>query len=231
METLEELTRAGRERLYPALTNPNWLVLRRRRQLFQDWLKTIGERELVVLDIGGRIQPYRKLLEGRIKRYVAIDLRQTALVDIVCRAEEIPLAGGLFDLVICSQVLEYIEKPQSVIAEIHRLLKPGGCLWLSAPSVFPRDSDEDLWRFLPGSLRLLLRQFQDVKITAESSSIEGLFRTVSVCLVMFAKPAFLGSLLRFVIVPVLNLCAAILERVLNSSNDQFCPNFSAFAKK
>jgi SAM-dependent methyltransferase len=231
METLEELTRAGQERLYPALTNPNWLVLRRRRQLLQDWLKTIEDRELLVLDVGGRIQPYRPLLEGRTKRYIAVDLRQTMLVDIVCGAEAIPLASGLFDLVICSQVLEYIEKPQSLITEIHRVLKPGGYLWLSAPSVFPRDSDEDLWRFLPGSLRLLLWQFRDVRITAECSSIEGFFRTVSVCLVMFAKPAFLSSPLRFVIVPILNVSAMILQLILKSSNDQFCPNFSAFARK
>lgn len=231
MEKMEALNRAGMKRLYPGLTNPNWLVLRRRRQLFQTWLKTMGQAGLQVLDVGSQIQPYRPLLEGRINRYVAVDLCQTALVNVVCRGEEIPLSDGLFDLVICTQVLEYIKEPASLIAEIHRLLKPGGCLWLSAPSVFPRDSDEDLWRFSPGGLRLLLHKFEDVKIVAEDSSVAGFFRTVNVCSVGFAKPALLASLLRFTMVPALNLCATVLEFILNSSNDQFSTNFSVFARK
>jgi SAM-dependent methyltransferase len=231
METLDIVNREGRERLYPSLTNPSWLVLRRRREIFRKWLARVDGRNLDVLDVGGRIQPYRPLLEGRIRRYVAVDLRQTPLVNVVARGEQIPLASAQFDLVICTQMLEYIPEPVAVIAEIYRVLRPGGVLLLSVPAVFPRDSDHDLWRFLPESLRYLLRSFCDVEVAAEGSSIAGFFRTASVCLVMFAKPALFRTLLRFTLVPVLNVTAASLEALSGSSNYQFAANFSAFAKK
>jgi len=231
MERLDVVNREGRDRLYPSLTNPSWLVLRRRREIFRKWLARVDSRDLDVLDVGGRIQPYRPLLEGRLRRYVAVDLRRTPLVNIVARGEQIPLASAQFDLVICTQVLEYIPEPGAVIAEIHRVLKPGGRLVLSVPAVFPRDSDHDSWRFLPGSLRCLLRSFRDVEVVAEGSSVAGVFRTAGVCLVMFVKPAFIVKLLRFTLIPVLNITAASLESLFRSSNDQFAANFSAFAKK
>ena len=140
METLEEVNREGSERLYPSVTNPSWLVLRERRRLFQKWMSALGSGQLSVLDVGGRIQPYRVLLDGRLRKYVGIDLWQSPLVDVVARAEQIPLASGQFDLVICTQVLEYIAEPAAAIAEMHRVLKFGGYLLLSVPAVFPRDS-------------------------------------------------------------------------------------------
>jgi SAM-dependent methyltransferase len=231
MDSLDTVNREGRERLYPSLTNPNWLVLRRRRELFRKWLARMDSRELDVLDVGGRIQPYRPLLEGRVRRYVAVDLRRTSVVNIVARGEQMPLASDRFDLVICTQVLEYIPEPGAVVAEIYRVLKPGGCLLLSVPSVFPRDSDRDIWRFLPASLRYLLRSFHDVEVVAAGSSVVGLFRTVCVCLVMLARPAFIGRMFRMTVVPVLNLTAASLESLRISSNDQFAADFSAFARK
>jgi SAM-dependent methyltransferase len=166
METLDTVNREGRERLYPSLTNPSWLVLRKRREIFQKWLARLNAQDLDVLDVGGRIQPYRPLLQGRVRRYVAVDLLRTPLVNLVAHGEQIPLAGERFDLVICTQVLEYVPEPASVIAEIHRVLKPGGCLWLSAPGVSPRDADHECWRFLPASLRHLLSGFDKVEVCA-----------------------------------------------------------------
>jgi SAM-dependent methyltransferase len=231
METLDTVNREGRERLYPSLTNPSWLVLRRRREIFRKWLARVDGHDLEVLDVGGRIQPYRPLLEGRVRRYVAVDLRQTPLVNVVGRGEQTPFAEAQFNLVICTQVLEYILEPAAVIAEIYRVLKPGGLLLLSVPAVFPRDSENDRWRFLPGGLRYLLRSFREVEVVAEGSSIAGLCRTVNVCVVMFARPAFLRVLLQFTLIPLLNVTAASVESLFGSSSDQLAANFSAFARK
>ncbi|MGC2448488.1 MAG: class I SAM-dependent methyltransferase, partial [Candidatus Sulfotelmatobacter sp.] len=214
MESLDAVTREGKERLNPSLTNPNWLILRWRRQIFQKWLAKIDAPDLRVLDIGGRIQPYRSLFGTPVKHYVAIDMRPSPVVNVMARGEEIPFAGDLFDVVICTQVLEYVPEPEVFLREIRRVLKPGGFLLLSAPAVFPRDSDYDLWRFSPRSLSSLLRSFRDTEITAEGSSIVGLIRSITVCLVMLARPAFIGKLFCFTLVPLLNLLAAALESSL-----------------
>jgi len=231
METLEEVNREGRERLYPSMTNPSWLVLRKRREIFQQWLAGLQPDNLSVLDLGGRIQPYRPLLEGRLRNYVAVDVRRTPLVTVVARGEQLPLAGAQFDLVICTQVLEYVADPASVIAEIHRVLKPGACLLLSVPAIFPRDSEHDSWRFMPQSLRILLHSFRNIEIVPEGSSIAGLFRTMCVGTIMLARPALFSKLLKFTLIPALNLIAFTFEAIAHSSNDQFTANFSVFARK
>ena len=230
-QTPEALQREARERLYPSLTNPSWLVLRSRRKIFQAWLARVPGDNLSVLDLGGRIQPYRALLGARLQRYVAVDLRKSPLVVLVADGSHLPLAPSSFDMVLCTQVLEYVPDPAAVIAEIYRVLKPGGLLFLSAPSVFPRDSDQDVWRFLPGSLRLLLSSFMELEIVPEGTSLAGFFRTVCVCLQIFIKPEFLRVVSRSTLVPVLNLMGYISESLVSTSNDQFTANFSVLARK
>jgi SAM-dependent methyltransferase len=230
-ETLEVVQRESRERLYPPVTNPNWLILRKRREIFQKWLADIPGENFVVLDVGGRIQPYRPLLEGRLQKYVSCDLRRTPLVNIVADAAQIPLATSSFDLVLCNQMLEYVSQPSAVIAEIYRVLKPGGWLLLSVPAVFPRDAEADAWRFLPASLRILLASFAAFEIAPEGSSIAGFFRTIAVCLDIFARPRALRTVSRFTLVPLLNLAGYALEFLFRSSNDQFTANFSVLARK
>ena len=105
MENLESVNREGKERLYPSLKNPNWLVLRKRREIFRKWLMQVTGRDLIVLDIGGRIQPYRPLIQRRERAYVAVDLRRTPLVNVMARGERLPFGDASFDLAISTQVL------------------------------------------------------------------------------------------------------------------------------
>ncbi len=230
-EVLERIRRESEERLNPSITNPNWLVLTERRKLFQVWLTALPQHSLSVLDIGGRLQPYRPLFGERCQRYVAIDIRQSPLVNVMARGEQLPLKDDQFDIVLCTQMLEYVPEPPRVIREIHRVLKPGAVLLLSVPAVFPTDSDEDLWRFTPGSLRLLLSCFRNVEIRAEGSSIHGLFRTIAIWVSCFARPVALATLLKFTLVPVLNVAAVCCAWAVPTTNDQFAPNFSVLAQK
>jgi SAM-dependent methyltransferase len=230
-ETLEQVQAMGRERLYPAVTNPNWLVLRKRRELFQNWLAGMRLSNPAVLDVGGRIQPYRPLIDEGRARYTAVDLNVTPLVNVAGDAQQLPFASDIFDLVICTQMLEYASEPPRVIAEIRRVLKTGGCLLMSVPSVFPRDADYDRWRFLAPGIRQLLSEFSSVEIVPEGGSITGFFRTINSCLQIFARYDFLRTVLRYTVVPILNVAGALLEVVAGSTNDQFAVNYSVFAKK
>jgi len=231
IETLNQVNHEGRERLYPSITNPSWLVLRKRRQLFQKWFTRFPQPPFRVLDVGGRIQPYRSLLPPLISHYVAVDLIDSPLVNVVARAEQLPLADDYFDVAFCTQVLEYIPHPETVIAEIHRVLKPQGFLLLSVPSAFPRDSDQECWRFLPAGLRHLLRTFSAVEVEAEGGSITGFFRTVNACLNVFAKYHAIRLMFRYGIYPLMNLSGVILEKIARSQNDQFAANYSVLAQK
>src|SRR5580704_15332266 len=77
------LLKIGNDRLFPSLTDPNYLVLRARRMIFRNWLQELNRQNLTILDVGGRYQPYRPLFEERMGRYVALDVLKTELVDVV----------------------------------------------------------------------------------------------------------------------------------------------------
>jgi SAM-dependent methyltransferase len=49
----------------------------------------------------------------------------------------LPFADHCFDVVICSEVLEHIGPYREVLAEIRRVLKPGGALVASVPRYWP----------------------------------------------------------------------------------------------
>jgi SAM-dependent methyltransferase len=63
------------------------------------------------------------------------------VMSIHANAEHLPFTDGAFDAIVCSEVLEHIRAPQIALAEMHRVLKPGGKLLLSTPSKL----NEDLW--------------------------------------------------------------------------------------
>ncbi len=228
-ETLDWTHREGRARLRPSIANPSWLVLRRRSELFLRWTADLPS-SLSVLDLGGRIQPYRPLLGSRVSRYLSLDVRPAPLVGLVASGEQIPLPDACMDLVICTQVLEYVASPLQLIEEARRVLKPGGHLFLSAPAVFPRDSEQDLWRFTSAGLARLLAGFRDATIQPEGSTIVGIGRTLALS-TTFAKPAVVRKLLAHTLVPCFNLATTALEALVPTSNDQFAANYSAFARK
>jgi SAM-dependent methyltransferase len=49
----------------------------------------------------------------------------------------LPYADGTFDIVVASHVLEHIDKPETGIRELHRVLKPGGMIVVGVPIYDP----------------------------------------------------------------------------------------------
>ncbi len=228
-ENREWLLKTGRERLRPRMTNPNWLILRRRRNIFGNWLRQLQLREPKVLDVGGRIQPYRELITSP-GQYWAIDLRPTALVSAVATAERLPFADNSFDLVLCTQMIEYAPNPATVMREIHRVLRPRGALLLSAPSIFPRDSEQDRWRLFPAALNQLLCGFSEVEIVPECRSVAGLMRTLAVFIHMAARYQGVRFLVSCSVVPLLNVMGAACDR-FGARDGSFTVNYSVQARK
>lgn len=226
----EDVQRQSRERLCPSLSNPNWLILRRRRQIFETGLDRLPHGSLSVLDIGGRLQPYRPLLGDRVRSYIGVDPQVSRLISVGAVAEALPFRDEQFDFVICTQVFEYLADPKLAVTEIKRVLRERGVLFLSAPSVFLRDNDKEYWRLLPEGLRYLLRDFETVLVIPEGNSLSGFFRTCNVFFASFFRPRILAPLWHWTIVPFLNVAGSLAERMAGD-NDQFTVNYSVWAFK
>ena len=52
---------------------------------------------------------------------------------VACDATELPFANGVFDGVVCSEVIEHIKNDGRVLEEIHRVLRGKGELFLTCP--------------------------------------------------------------------------------------------------
>jgi SAM-dependent methyltransferase len=138
-----------------------------------------------VLDLGCRSGALtRHFLEGNT--VVGLDVDAAALekaralgIDPV-RAnveEPLPFEGSSFDAVVAGELFEHLQFPEALVAEIRRVLRPGGVLVGSVPNAFrvqsrlrflrgrpPEDDPTHLRMFSPGAVRALLRDFDEVRI-------------------------------------------------------------------
>jgi SAM-dependent methyltransferase len=142
----------------------------------------------VVADVGAGNAPYRELFEHT--RYITIDWEKSvhegaAQSDIIAPADQLPVDDGAFDAVLLTQVLEHVPDPARVLAEIHRTLKPGGVLVLTAPLVWElHETPFDFYRYTTYGLQHLLQQagFEAIDVVPRNDSfttIAQLLRNVS----------------------------------------------------
>lgn len=88
----------------------------------------------------------------------------------VCERND-AIADGTFDVVICTEVLEHALEPFRATAEIHRILKPGGCVVATTPFNFRIHGPlPDCWRFTVHGLRELFKAFDPVDIREYASA-------------------------------------------------------------
>jgi SAM-dependent methyltransferase len=229
--SLEKLQKLAQDRLHPSITNPNYLVLRRRAQLISTWISQVPGKNLRVLDIGGRYQPYRPLLQGRVQQYLAIDVVGTQLVNVVGKGESLPFHANTFDLVIATGVFEYFPKPHLAAEQVHDVLKPGGVLLMSVGAVSPRFVEDEHWRYMRSGLHSILAPFSQVEIVPEVFSLGGFCRLINAGLNIFAKYEIVRRFLQLTVFPLVNIAGLGLEKLSLSTNDQMAGNYCARARK
>jgi SAM-dependent methyltransferase len=91
------------------------------------------------------------------------DVYLSPRVVVACDGHALPFADAAFDGAIAQAVLEHVAEPNRVVAEIHRVLRPGGLVYAETP--FMQQVHEgafDFNRFTEVGHRRLFRLFDEI---------------------------------------------------------------------
>ena len=116
------------------------------------------------------MERYRGLLRGRVLDFgagkpgtCAVPEPYRDLVDVRNGGEYVPYDLGderprwPFDVVMCNQVLQYVDSPAAALIDFADWLKPGGTLVLTYATNWDEVEESDLWRITKAGMERLLK--------------------------------------------------------------------------
>ena len=135
----------------------NWLVERINRAYVQEAAGRYGRGR--VLDAGCGRRPYAEFFSD----YTGLEFDRVryadAPADVWGSGMELPFRDKAFATVFSSQVLEHVPEPWRMVAEMARVLEPGGHLILTAPHIWGlHEAPHDYFRFTCYGLEHLARR-------------------------------------------------------------------------
>ena len=114
-----------------------------------------------LFDVGAGDSPYRELFDH--VDYTSNDWTHSVhpgarAVDVVGPAHDLPVEDESFDAVLFTEVLEHTPNPGEVLVELHRVLRPGGRLFMTTPFVWElHEAPFDFFRYTAWGLDKLAR--------------------------------------------------------------------------
>ncbi|MBI3321371.1 MAG: class I SAM-dependent methyltransferase [Candidatus Omnitrophica bacterium] len=200
----------------------------------------------VLVDIGCGQKPFDQIFRTQVTTYVGIDHPLTvhplngSRADVLATIMQLPLRSQSVDTVLLTEVLEHLPEPVAALRELHRLLKPGGVLLLTAPMIYNlHGSPQDFFRFTPDGLSYLLAQagFHPLELRPLGSLGTTLGTLMNNWLtVVLEKSLLLRVLRRTLLLPVLwvifagvNLCGWLMDMLIHEP--RFAFNHLAIAQR
>ena len=118
------------------------------KDLHRDLRRILSTLEGAVLDVGCGDKPYALWLSSA-EEHIGIDIVAGPKVDHLLFADKPwPFDDCRFDAIVCTQVLQYVGNPSLFIAEMIRVLRPGGTIVLSVPFNYNEHNViSDYWRY------------------------------------------------------------------------------------
>jgi ubiquinone/menaquinone biosynthesis C-methylase UbiE len=174
----QPIVRESAERYDPHL--PQGQIIAAEHQARYRWAAmAAGGKE--VLDAGCGVGYGTALLgDAGATRVVGMDIDPETVADASSRygdrgvveftvgdLRELPFADSSFDLVVCFEAIEHIDRQDTALDELQRVLRDSGHLLLSSPNrgVFPPGNPHHVHEFLPDELEdALSRRFGEVDL-------------------------------------------------------------------
>lgn len=124
-----------------------------------------------VLDVGGKKDNKRGFFRppvDRVENWEYINIDASTNPDFIGSAEAMPIGDKVYDSALLCEVLDHLEKPESALAEIYRVLKSNGQVIITAPFLYPLHADPgDYQRWTASKLQLQLSRAGFKQITVK----------------------------------------------------------------
>jgi len=185
-----------------------------------------------VLDIGCGSRPYESLVPSA--EYVGLELdtpenRRAGKADVYYDGRALPFPERSFDAVISNEVLEHVFEPDAFVADIARVLKPGGRLLLTVPFVWDEhEQPRDYGRYSSFGLAALLGRhgFAVLRHRKTAANVKTLFQLLNAYLykITLTRSFYLNLCATLVLMAPFNLLGALLARITPANPDLYLDN-------
>jgi len=150
----------------------------------------------IVLDVGGKktnrrgdfVPPY-----SQVDRWLFLNNDINSSPDILANLPSIPLDDSSVDVILCTEVIEYIYDYKKLLVEMKRVLKSEGILVLSMPFMYPlhADSECDYYRITEPLIRKeLLTDFKIIEFYRMGGILSVIFDLIRAYLSYQTKRTF-----------------------------------------
>lgn len=140
-----------------------------RLNVANEYRKRIASKNLV-LEVGAGHQPsgsvlqLRRLSSNPNTKIVTTDIcgdHNPDIIDDICNSK---IQDNVYDSIYCNAVLEHVENYEAAIQNIHRILRPGGELFIYVPFFYSYHDRVDYHRYTFTEVDRMLRCFDKRKI-------------------------------------------------------------------
>jgi len=128
-----------------------------------------------LLDIGCGKMPYKQYIleNSKVINYTGLDIENALEYDAAVKPDftwdgiTMPFENDSFETAFGTEVLEHCPKPEIVLNEVYRVLKPSGCFFFTVPFLWPlHEVPHDEYRYTPWALERYLQSagFREIEL-------------------------------------------------------------------
>tara|TARA_R110001583_G_scaffold162719_1_gene314998 strand:- start:53449 stop:54153 length:705 start_codon:yes stop_codon:yes gene_type:complete len=148
-----------------------------RKSIFKALQENLNNFSGNLLDIGCGKMPYKTYIleNSKVANYIGLDIENaleydaTVKPDFTWEGKIMPFENESFDCAFGTEVLEHCPKPEIVLKEVYRVLKPNGIFFFTVPFLWNlHETPNDEYRYTPYSLKRHLKNsgFTNIAIKA-----------------------------------------------------------------
>lgn len=171
------------------------------------------DKEMSILNVGSSTLEFRTIIQPYVNDVIFkplvnsgfavthLDMKQDIGVDIVGDLTNNEFRNSLrskkYDIIICANLLEHLEKPKSLCTLLYELIEKNGYILITVPYIYPYHEDplDTLFRPKPSEIKSLFPDNMKViaqEIVKEKFGIinepERLFKNIVKSILFFLKP-------------------------------------------